>query len=77
MLDYWYKQEIEKMEIKELLVQEIAPGVTVQDLINAYHDVLDGTQDHDIHEQTVSAEDEARAIRVRRATEQYWEAMNG
>ena len=53
---------------------EIAPGVTVEDLINAFHDVLDGTQDHDLDLATPADTD--RAIRVRHATEKFWEVNN-
>lgn len=48
-------------------------GVTVQELLDAFHDVLDGTQSHDIQSNTgLPDEDVERIIRVRESTSGQW-----
>lgn len=59
---------------KTILQSEIAAGVTVQDLLNAFHDVLDGTQSHDIQANTgLPDADVDRIIKVRNETVSLWE----
>ena len=47
-------------------------GVTVQELLDAFHDLLDGTKDHDVAGMTGEGEHVERIIKVRRATSGHW-----
>lgn len=47
-------------------------GVSVQDLVDAFLDFLDGTQDHDVINHTGCEEMAERIIAVRRAVKNLW-----
>ncbi len=59
---------------KEILEAEVAEGVTVQDVINAFQSALDGTNDHDLKGMTgLSDEGIDQLIKVRNATTKFWQ----
>lgn len=62
------------MITKEILSTEIANNVTVQDLINAFHSVMDGVQSHDIQRDTGLPDSEVdKVVEVLAATAKFWE----